>query len=131
MTSRTLLVLKAAVCLFFGILMLAVPGPCFALLGGTLTAAGRFAPRVRGGNDRTLFLTWLARNIMPATPVRRILLDLSGLRRDRRRQSPSRRSCRGPRRASAGGSWRYLLFTSGRVRPVGAAGRRLAPRAAA
>lgn len=77
MTFRTLLVLKAAVCLFFGILMLAVPGPLFALLGGTLTAAGRFAAReYAAAMIGTLFLTWFARNIHAGDARRAILLDL-------------------------------------------------------
>ena len=77
MTFRTLLVLKAAVCLFFGILMLAVPGPLFALLGGTLTAAGRFAAREYGAAMiGTLFLTWLAKDVLASDARRAVLLDL-------------------------------------------------------
>jgi len=77
MSFRTLLVIKAVVCLIFGVLLLTVPGPLFALLGGPLTAAGRFAAReYAAAMIGTLFLTWLARNVQAGDARRAIVADL-------------------------------------------------------
>lgn len=77
MTFRTLLVIKAVVCLFFGILLLAVPGTLFGLLGGTLNDGGMFTAREYGAAlIGTLLLTWFARGVTAADARRAILLDL-------------------------------------------------------
>ena len=77
MTFRTLLVIKAVVCLFFGILLLAVPGMLFGLLGGTLNAGGLFTAREYGAAlIGTLLLTWFAKGVRAADARRAILLDL-------------------------------------------------------
>ena len=77
MTYRTLLVIKAVVCLFFGAFILAAPGLLFRLLGGELNAGGRFTAREYGAAMiGTLFLTWLAKDVLAADARRAVLLDL-------------------------------------------------------
>ena len=77
MTFRTLLVTKGAVCLFFGVFLLAAPGVLFGLLGGTLNAAGMFTAREYGAAlIGTLLLTWFAKDVSAADARRAILLDL-------------------------------------------------------
>lgn len=77
MTFRTLLTLKAAVCLVFGVLLLAAPGPLFGMLGASLGAAGLFAAReYAAAMFGTLLLTWLARNATSREARGPILWDL-------------------------------------------------------
>lgn len=77
MTFRTLLVIKAIVCLFFGPILLFVPGLLFALLGASLGAGGTFPAREYGAAlFGTMVLTWFARNVAEARARHAILLDL-------------------------------------------------------
>ena len=77
MTFRTLLLAKAAVCLFFGTLLLAAPAWIYDILGGTLGAAGTFAAReYAAAMFGTLMLTWFAQRTTAADARRAILLDL-------------------------------------------------------
>jgi hypothetical protein len=77
MTFRMLLVIKAVVCLFFGLFILAAPGVLFALLGATLNAGGRFTAREYGAAMiGTLLLTWLAKDVQARDARRAILFDL-------------------------------------------------------
>jgi hypothetical protein len=77
MTFRSLLMIKAAVCLFFGTLLLLLPVQLLSILGASLGPAGTFTAREYGAAViGTLMLTWFARN-MGASPARRpILLHL-------------------------------------------------------
>jgi hypothetical protein len=77
MTFRSFLVIKAFVCLFFGALLVLVPGKLFSILGATLGAAGTFAAREYGAAViGTLMLTWFARNAGHTMGRRPILLHL-------------------------------------------------------
>jgi hypothetical protein len=77
MTFRTLLVIKAVVCLVFGVFLLAAPGSLFGILGGTLNPGGRFTAREYGAAMiGTLLLTWLAKDVQARDARRAILLDL-------------------------------------------------------
>jgi hypothetical protein len=77
MTFRNLLVIKAAVCLVFGALLLLAPVALVGLLGGELTGAGTFTAREYGAAlVGTLLLTWFARGVRAADARRAILLDL-------------------------------------------------------
>jgi hypothetical protein len=77
MTFRSLLIIKAVVCLFFGVFLLAAPGLLFGMLGASLNAGGMFTAREYGAAMiGTLFLTWLARNVRAADARRAVLLDL-------------------------------------------------------
>ena len=77
MTFRVLLVIKAVVCLFFGVFMLAAPSALFGLLGGELNAGGRFTAREYGAAlIGTLLLTWLAKDVQARDARKAILIDL-------------------------------------------------------
>jgi hypothetical protein len=77
MTFRTLLIIKAVVCLGFGILLLFVPAALFGLLGASLNNSGRFCAREYGAAlIGTMLLTWFAKNIKASDAKGAILLDL-------------------------------------------------------
>jgi hypothetical protein len=77
MSFRTLLVIKAIVCILFGPILLFVPGLLFNLLGTSLGAGGSFTAREYGAAMfGTLMLTWFARNVAEARARHAILLDL-------------------------------------------------------
>ena len=77
MTFRALLITKAAVCLLFGLLLLAAPGVLFGLLGGNLSSAGMFAAREYGAAlIGALFLMWFAKDVTAVDARRAILLYL-------------------------------------------------------
>jgi hypothetical protein len=77
MTFRTLLIIKAVVCLVFGLFLLVAPGTLLGLLGTTLTAGGTFTAREYGAAMMgTLFLTWFAKRVSAADARKAILLDL-------------------------------------------------------
>ncbi len=77
MSFKNLMVIKALVCLVFGILLIAVPDTLLSIFGATLGAAGVFTAREYGaalfGN---LFLTWYARNAGESEARRAIILAL-------------------------------------------------------
>ena len=77
MTFRTVLIVKAAVCLVFGVLLLAAPAALFGLLGAQLGAAGMFTGREYGAAMiGTLLLTWFAKDVKGSDARGAILLDL-------------------------------------------------------
>jgi hypothetical protein len=77
MTFRSLLIVKAVVCLFFGAFLLAAPARLFGILGTTLNAGGQFAAREYGAAlIGTLLLTWFAKEVKASDARRAILLDL-------------------------------------------------------
>lgn len=73
----TLMVIKAIVCLGFGILLVFVPDTLLSFLGTTIGPGGTFMARIYGASLLgNLMLTWFARNA-PKSDVRRaITLDL-------------------------------------------------------
>jgi hypothetical protein len=77
MSFRNLMIIKALVCLLFGILMLAVPDKLFSILGATLNTAGMFPAREYGaalfGN---MFLSWFAKDAAQSEARRAIILAL-------------------------------------------------------
>jgi hypothetical protein len=77
MKFKTLMVIKAVVCLGFGPLLLFLPGPLLTLLGSTFGPGAAFQAREYGaaliGN---LMLTWFARNAEESVVRRAIILDL-------------------------------------------------------
>ncbi|MEK6256494.1 MAG: hypothetical protein N2C13_04140 [Chloroflexota bacterium] len=77
MKLNTMLVIKAIVCLIFGILFLAVPAKFMSFYGITLEEGGIFTARLYGaalfGN---LLLTWNARNDPGSKSLRSIVLAL-------------------------------------------------------
>jgi len=77
MSFKNLMVIKALVCLTFGILMLAVPYQLLSIFGATLSDGGMFTAREYGaalfGN---LFLCWFAKNAGESDARRAIILAL-------------------------------------------------------
>ena len=77
MSFKSLMIIKALVCLFFGILMLAIPDKLFSILGATLNTAGMFPAREYGaalfGN---MFLSWFAKDAAESEARRAIILAL-------------------------------------------------------
>ena len=77
MSFKNLMIIKALVCLTFGILMLAVPDKLFSIFGATLNAAGMFPAREYGAAlFGILFLCWIARNAAESDARRAIILAL-------------------------------------------------------
>ena len=77
MTFRTLLIIKAAVCLVFGLFLLLAPGVLLNLLGTALNDGGTFTAREYGAAMiGTLLLTWFAKDVKAADARGAILLDL-------------------------------------------------------
>ena len=63
MKLKTLLIIKAIVCLCLGIPILLVPNFVYSIFGATLAAGGIFAAREYGASMMgNLMLTWFARN---------------------------------------------------------------------
>ena len=77
MTFRTLLIVKAIVCLVFGLFLLLAPVVLLNLLGSELNDGGTFTAREYGAAlIGTLLLTWFARNVKATDARGAILLDL-------------------------------------------------------
>ena len=77
MKLKTMLVIKAIVCLIFGILFLAVPAKLMSFYGITLQEGGIFAARLYGATlFGNLLLTWNARNDPGSQSLRSIVLAL-------------------------------------------------------
>jgi len=63
MKLKTMLIIKALVCLCLGIPILLVPDFIYSIFGATLAAGGVFAAREYGASMMgNLMLTWFARN---------------------------------------------------------------------
>jgi hypothetical protein len=77
MSFGTLLIIKAIVCLIFGVFLLFVPGTLLDMLGGSLGPAGTYAAREYGAAlFGILILTWFARKTADSIARRAILLQL-------------------------------------------------------
>ena len=77
MTFRTMLIIKAIVCLIFGAFLLFLPGSLLDILGASLGPAGTFTAREYGAAlFGILVLTWFARNTTDSVARRAILLQL-------------------------------------------------------
>ena len=77
MKLSTLMIIKAIVCLGFGIAILFFPNLLFSLFGVTLGAAGLFVAREYGASlIGNLALTWYARKAEESKTRRAIILDL-------------------------------------------------------
>lgn len=75
MSYKTLLVIKAVVCLGFGTLLLFLPVTLYKLFGALLTPPGVYAARVYGAAMiGILLLTWFGREIEDPVGRRAILL---------------------------------------------------------
>jgi hypothetical protein len=77
MSFKNLMIIKALVCLVFGILLLAIPDKLISLFGATLAAGGMFTAREYGASlFGNLFLCWFARNAEDSAARRAIILGL-------------------------------------------------------
>jgi hypothetical protein len=77
MKLKTLLIIKAIVCLCFGIPILVVPNFIYSIFGATLAAGGVFAAREYGASMMgNLMLTWFARNSQESDSRCAIILAL-------------------------------------------------------
>jgi hypothetical protein len=77
MTFRTLLIIKAVVCLVFGVFLLLGPAALLRLLGAELNDAGTFTAHEYGAAlIGILLLTWFAKDVKAADARGAILLDL-------------------------------------------------------
>jgi len=77
MKFKTLMVVKAAACLFVGILLLLQPNQLLNLLGVTVGAGGLLLARAYGAAlIGYLMLTWHARDAGDSAARRAIILDL-------------------------------------------------------
>lgn len=77
MKLKTLLIIKAIVCLCLGIPILIIPDFIYSLFGVSLTAGGVFAAREYGASMMgNLMLTWFARNSQESDARSAIVLAL-------------------------------------------------------
>ncbi len=77
MSFRTLLVIKAIVCLVFGVYLLVAPASLLGLLGASLGAAGSFTAREYGAAMiGMVLLTWFAKDVRASDARGAILLHL-------------------------------------------------------
>ena len=77
MSFKNLMIIKAIVCLAFGILLLAIPDMLLSLFGATLGSGGMFTAREYGSSlFGNLFLCWFARNAEESDTRRAIILAL-------------------------------------------------------
>jgi len=77
MNLKTLMIIKAVVCLVLGSLLLLAPTFGFSLFGASVTGDGTFPAQEYGAAlIGTLFLTWFARNAGESQARRAIILDL-------------------------------------------------------
>ena len=77
MKLKTLLIIKAIVCLCLGIPILFVPNFIYSIFGATLAAGGVFAAREYGASMMgILMLTWFARNSQESDARWAIILAL-------------------------------------------------------
>lgn len=77
MSLKTLMIIKAVVCLVFGILLLFVPGPLLVLLGSSYGPGAAITAREYGAAlIGVLMLTWLARNAEDSVARRAIITNL-------------------------------------------------------
>lgn len=71
------MIIKAVVCLGFGILLLAIPDTLLSIFGTTLGAGGMFTAREYGSSlFGNLFLCWFARNSEESGARKAIILGL-------------------------------------------------------
>jgi len=77
MKLKTLLIIKAIVCLCLGVPILLVPNYIYSIFGATLAAGGVFAAREYGASMMgNLMLTWFARNSQESDARWAIILAL-------------------------------------------------------
>lgn len=77
MSLKTLMIIKAVVCITLGLFLLISPEVLYGIFGGDVNATGSFAGREYGAAlIGTFLLTWFARNAADSQARRAIILDL-------------------------------------------------------
>jgi hypothetical protein len=77
MTLKTMFIIKAVVCLCFGIAILLLPNFTYSIFGATLAAGGVFAAREYGASMMgNMLLAWVARDSQESDARRAIVLAL-------------------------------------------------------
>jgi hypothetical protein len=77
MKFKDLMVIKAIVCLAFGILLLAVPDKLLSIFGATLSPGGIFTAREYGSSlFGNLFICWIAKDAGVSDARRAIIIGL-------------------------------------------------------
>lgn len=77
MTFRWLLIVKSVVSVFFGLILLSVPGFLLKLMGTELGSGGVYMAREYGAALMGIFLlTWFAKNITAADARKAILIQV-------------------------------------------------------
>lgn len=77
MSLKTLMIIKAVVCLTLGVILLLVPNFLYSFFDASLNDAGVFAAREYGAAlIGTFLLTWYARNAAESQSRRAIILNL-------------------------------------------------------
>ena len=77
MKLKNMMFIKAVICLFFGILLLLIPGPLMAFWGVELGSGGIFMSRLYGASlIGNLLLTWFAKNDVGSEALRASVLGL-------------------------------------------------------
>jgi len=77
MKFKTLMIIKAVICVTFGLLLLVFPGFLLNLMGAKLGPGGLFTAREYGAAlIGTLLLTWFAKDAGQSQARRAIILDL-------------------------------------------------------
>ena len=77
MKFKTLMIIKAVICITFGFLLLVFPGFLLKLMGTDLGPGGLFTAREYGAAlVGTLLLTWFAKDASRSKARRAIILDL-------------------------------------------------------
>ncbi len=75
MSFKTLMIIKAIVCLFFGILLLFIPDTLLSIFGATLTAGGMFTAREYASSlFGNLCICWFAKDAAESNARRAIIL---------------------------------------------------------
>jgi len=77
MKFKDLMVIKAIVCLAFGILLLSVPDKLLSIFGATLSDGGIFTAREYGSSlFGNLFICWIAKDAAVSDARRAIIIGL-------------------------------------------------------
>ena len=75
MKFKNLMIIKAVVCLFFGILLLLIPDTLLSIFGATLSAGGIFTAREYASSlFGNLFICWFAKDAAESDARRAIIL---------------------------------------------------------
>lgn len=77
MKFKYLMIIKALVCFFFGVLLMIIPDSLLSIFGSTLTAGGMFTAREYSSSlFGNMFLCWFAKNSAESDARKAIIIAL-------------------------------------------------------